>query len=223
MNLSFDLVGFRMLVGEFNPTADASARSLALYSAAVAVADEDILSQAVAVAKRSDLTKEALYEVVLQSYLFLGFPRMLSAAENLHSHFRDVGGKPRFEGISDEESKSWFLNGLSLCRQVYGPDFPPLQAKVEAFAPEIFRWMIIEGYGKVLSRPGLSISDRELSIIAFLLVENRPKQLFSHIKGALNVGVPSGLVGAVVNDLGAVVGPGFDGAKRMLEQLGIDR
>lgn len=223
MNLSFDLVGFRRLAGEFNPSADATARSLALYSAAVAVADEDILSQAVAVAKRSGLTKEALYEVVLQSYLFLGFPRMLSAAENLNSHFRDVGGKPQFEGISDEESKSWFLNGLSLCRQVYGPDFPPLQSKVEAFAPEIFRWMIVEGYGKVLSRPGLSISDRELSIIAFLLVESRPKQLFSHIKGALNVGVPSGLVRAVVNDLGPVVGPGFDGAKRMLEQLGIDR
>jgi len=223
MNLSFDLVGFRRLVGEFNPSDDASARSLALYSAAVAVADEDILSQAVTVARRSGLTKETLYEVVLQSYLFLGFPRMLNAAENLHSHFPDMGGKPRFEGVSDEESKSWFLNGLSLCRQVYGSDFPPLQSKVESFAPEIFRWMIIEGYGKVLSRPGLSVNDRELSIIAFLLVENRLKQLFSHIKGALNVGAPPGLVRAVVYDLGPVAGPGFDSAKQMLEQLGIDQ
>lgn len=223
MNLSFDSVGFRKLVGEFNPSSDASARSLALYSAAVAVADDDILSEALAVAERSGLTKEALYEVVLQSYLFLGFPRMLSAAESLGSHFPEVVADPQFESISSEESKTWFLNGLSLCRQVYGPDFPPLQAKVESFAPEVFRWMIIEGYGKVLSRPGLSIKDRELSIIAFLLVENRPKQLFSHIKGALNVGVSPSLVGAVLYDLGPVVGPGFDEAKQLLERLGIDR
>ncbi len=48
--------------------------------------------------------------------------------------------------------------------------------------------MVVEGYGKVLGRPGLTLVIRELCIIATLAVTGASKQLYSHLRGALNVG-----------------------------------
>jgi 4-carboxymuconolactone decarboxylase len=48
--------------------------------------------------------------------------------------------------------------------------------------------MVVEGYGKVLGRPGLDLATRELCIIALLVVLNAPRQLYSHLRGALNAG-----------------------------------
>jgi 4-carboxymuconolactone decarboxylase len=48
--------------------------------------------------------------------------------------------------------------------------------------------MIVEGYGKVLSRPELDVCTRELVNVAVLTVMGRPRQLYSHLRGALNTG-----------------------------------
>ena len=81
--------------------------------------------------------------------------------------------------------------------------------------------MIVEGYGKVLSRPGLDIATRELAIVAFLTVDNRPKQLMSHIRGALRVGVTTAQIGATIDDLQTVAVDGAAGARRILDQSGV--
>ena len=49
--------------------------------------------------------------------------------------------------------------------------------------------MITEGYGKVLSRPGLDLERRELCIVAACAATEQDRQLHSHLHGALNVGV----------------------------------
>lgn len=48
--------------------------------------------------------------------------------------------------------------------------------------------MVVEGYGKVLGRPGLDLPVRELCIVALLAVLGAPRQLHSHLRGALNAG-----------------------------------
>ena len=48
--------------------------------------------------------------------------------------------------------------------------------------------MVAEGYGKVLGRSGLDLVDRELCIVAMLAVQDAPRQLYSHLRGALNAG-----------------------------------
>jgi 4-carboxymuconolactone decarboxylase len=55
--------------------------------------------------------------------------------------------------------------------------------------PELDEWMIVEGYGKVLSRPGLDLGRRELCIVAACVASKQDRQLHSHLHGALNVGV----------------------------------
>ena len=202
-----------------SPRTDFRPRLLAGYSAAVALA-EDTAQQAIIETGRSRIDRTAFYEVVLQSYLLLGFPRMLAAAEVLDRVWppdQRTDGAPA--PISPAEAQRWYDDGMALCRRVYAGNFDRLRQRVTAMAPEIFRWMIIEGYGKVYSRPGLTPVERELANVSALVVEARPQQLYSHIRGAVHVGAETSLVRTVIEDLGPEVGPGYRMACEMLHRL----
>ena len=54
--------------------------------------------------------------------------------------------------------------------------------------PALDSWMVVEGYGKILSRPGLDLVRRELCIVAACAAAKQDRQLQSHLHGALNVG-----------------------------------
>ncbi len=221
MNLSVDYAHFGRQVDNFRPDSNEQSRALALYAASIVLADAEPMSRAVEAARRYEVARAKLYEVVLQSYLFLGFPRMLIAAEHLYKVWPGERGFAEPEPISAHEAAEWFAKGGALYRRVYGDKDQVLKQKVMGMAPEVFRWMLIEGYGKVLSRPELDVTDRELCIVAQLTMENREKQLHSHIRGAINVGVPRPLVKTVVEDIGDAAGIGYKTARRLLEQIEI--
>jgi 4-carboxymuconolactone decarboxylase len=48
--------------------------------------------------------------------------------------------------------------------------------------------MVEDGYGRVLGRPGLDLAVRELCIVGLLCPQDAPRQLYSHLRGALNTG-----------------------------------
>ena len=196
-------------------------RLLALYAATVATADSACMRLAVGVSAAGGVPRQALYEVVLQSYLFLGFPRMLLAAEQLEHVLPRQDASADTRPINEDEASRWFERGLILYNQVYGDKAAVLRHKVEGMAPEVFRWMIIEGYGKVLSRAGLSIVDRELAIVSFLMMENREQQLVSHMNGAVNVGAPAELLETVVHDIGEAAGEGYRTALSVMRRMGL--
>lgn len=60
---------------------------------------------------------------------------------------------------------------------------------MESLHPVLAQWIIEDGYGKVLSRSGLTIFEREFVAIAVLAVLGWNRQLESHIRGAMNIGV----------------------------------
>lgn len=64
-----------------------------------------------------------------------------------------------------------------------------MMAKMISFHPDIANWILLEGYGKVLSRKFIDTKTRELLIISNLIALGLWRQLPSHIQGALNVGV----------------------------------
>ncbi len=219
MNLSVNIEDFRHRAASIAPEHYARERLLAFYSAAIALADEPALTAAVASARNHGLNRSSLNEVVLQSYLFLGFPRMLVAAEHLHNRYKEEREGLPLTPVSGEEAAEWFERGEALCRRVYDGNYDRLKERVEEVAPEIFRWMIFEGYGKVLSRPGIDVIERELAIIACLMIEDRPAQLFSHIRGALNVGAQPSQVRQVIEDIGAAAGSGYTTSKDICLRL----
>ena len=194
-------------------------RAIAIYSATIAIGDTAAMSAAIVLAKRSGVDRPTLYEIVLQSYLFLGFPRMLGAAETLAESWpQDNVSDP---GRPDLDIQTWWDRGQENFNRVYGDKAERLRSKVEAFAPEVFDWMVLEGYGKVLSRPQLDMPLRELSIIAFLVVDNRPKQLMSHILGAVRVGTPPARIIQTVEDLRGIVPSVYKDVRQMLVRCGI--
>ena len=124
----------------------------------------------------------AVEETILQSYLFLGYP----AALNAFAEWRAVSGHPTAPPRVDEEP--WRERGDRVCRAVYAGQYDGLRDNVRALHADMEAWMVEEGYGKVLGRPGLDLRDRELCIAALLAVQDVPRQLYSHLRGALNVG-----------------------------------
>jgi len=195
---------------------------MAFYSAAITLADNALMTTAIRAGERLKVTGKQFYEIVLQSYLFLGFPRMLIAADCLNRAIPDIDLPRPPLAVSGDEARDWIDRGVDLCKEVYDKNYDLLKGRVENMAPEIFRWMVFEGYGKVLSRPGLEIIDREMAIVACLIMENRPSQLYSHMRGALNVGAEPGLLAAVVADIGESAGDGCHTAKDILSRLGVD-
>jgi len=218
LQTDIDAFSHKLKTYDLHPHPDS--RVLALYSAAITVADDGLLDAVIDMGLRINVSRETFYEIVLQSYLFLGFPRMLNAADHLEKRLPCNNSESMLVPISTDESQTWFNRGVDLCRKVYSGNYELLKNRVESFAPDIFRWMVFEGYGKVLSRPGLDPVDRELAIVACLMVEDRQKQLSSHIRGALNVDAKRILIEEVINDVAPLAPEGHQSALAILEHLG---
>ncbi|MEW5923876.1 MAG: hypothetical protein AB1746_07810 [Candidatus Zixiibacteriota bacterium] len=181
-------------------------RLISVLSAAIAVGSADFSERIMRFVKEAGIKREAVYEAVLQSYLFLGFPRMIEAALVFNKIYGDMENVGTVEKISRSEAEKWHQDGIKLCRRVYGKNYDRLEKRFLAVSPEVFRWMVLEGYGKVLSRPGLNQIERELAEVAALIVDKRERQLISHVLGSINVGAPMNLIAAVNDDIRPIAG-----------------
>jgi 4-carboxymuconolactone decarboxylase len=122
-------------------------------------------------------------EVLVQSYLFLGFP----AALNALALWRELSGRPA-PASSSSDWEGWRARGEEVCARVYGGQYSRLRENVARLHPDLEAWMLTEGYGKVLGRPGLELRVRELCVAALLAGLDAAPQLRSHLRGALHVG-----------------------------------
>ena len=170
---------------------DEPTRKLVRVAAIVAAGGEgdvrDILADA-----ESNVPHAWIEELLLQTYLFAGFPRALNAFRE----WRRRVPVPPESAAPDIDVTQWAARGRETCRAVYGPMYEKLRHNIDGLHPALDSWMIVEGYGKVLSRPGLDLPRRELCIVAACVASGQDRQLHSHLHGALNVGV----LPAVIND-----------------------
>jgi 4-carboxymuconolactone decarboxylase len=141
-------------------------------------------------------------EIILQTYLFAGFPRALNAARE----WRRISGKraPTTDESSQFDTDVWTARGEATCATVYGEFYDPLRVNIRGLHPALDAWMIVDGYGKVLGRPMLDLARRELCVVATCAVARQDRQLHSHLHGALNAGASAAAVTeslAIVADL----------------------
>jgi 4-carboxymuconolactone decarboxylase len=137
---------------------------------------------------------EAVEEVILQAHLFIGFPDALNAL----SLWREVSGHPPPPPLDDDPG-GWEARGERVCARVYGGSYRRLRENVRALHPDVDGWMVAGGYGRVIGRPGLDLATRELCIATLLAVWRVPRQLHSHLRGALNAGASVARVDAAVD------------------------
>jgi 4-carboxymuconolactone decarboxylase len=185
-------------------TLDDSTIALVRLSAVIAGSDESQVRDAFARSVQH-VPPVWVEELVIQSYLFSGFPRALNAARE----WRRVAPTPApltDEGDDVTHVDEWRQRGEETCAAVYGQMYEKLRVNVRQLHPALDAAMVVEGYGKILSRPGLDLPRRELCIVAACAVTAQDRQLHSHLHGALNVGVAPSVLTAAIDSLVPLLG-----------------
>lgn len=169
---------------------------LALISAASVLRKENFLRDLLNYSKSKKIKRSKIYETLLQTYLFAGFPNALISLYILQEII------PKKNTYKKTINNSQILSkGEKTCREIYGSKFEKLISNINSFSPELSEWLITEGYGKVISRKGLSLQERELSIISILCCQKYESQLYSHINGAIRNKVTTRKIKRVIENL----------------------
>ena len=155
---------------------------------ATARGDEEHLTELARELVNADKAKViAGFEVVLQTHLFAGFPKTIFALRL----FQTLGVSVP-DDLQDEREESVVLaDGEALCAQIYGSAYDRLREMMASLHPEFDQWMVMTGYGRVLSRRGLEARQRELAVLPVLADQRAWPQLESHAAGALRCGARS--------------------------------
>jgi len=170
---------------------------LPLICAAAALREEEHLKVLLEKSKLYGIKEKPLYESLLQNYLFTGYPSAMISLKILKEYY------PKLENVLHD---SWDLNkykerGIKNCKKIYGRTFDKLISNVKSFSPELSDWLILEGYGKVMGRKGLSLNQRELNNVSVLAALKFEDQLYSHINGAFRTKAAKEQIERVINNL----------------------
>jgi 4-carboxymuconolactone decarboxylase len=179
------------------PVLDDVALQLLELAAAIAVGDPVALEASASRTISAGVPILAVDELMLQSVLTVGWPRALVAA----GIWRTAMGEPASHAADDldyEQHREWTRRGEATCRIIYGDHYDQLRNNVRALHPALEAWMVTEGYGRTLSRPGLALALRELCTVAQTAVLRTPRQLHSHLLGAMRSGASAAQIEATL-------------------------
>jgi 4-carboxymuconolactone decarboxylase len=188
------------------PALDAATTELVRLAAVIGAGTEAEIRAAMVRVASSQVPPVWIEELILQTYLFGGFPRGLNAMRE----WRRASGRPapaRDEGERLDVAESWARQGEQTCRTVYGEMYDRLRVNIRELHPALDTWMIVEGYGKVLSRPRLDLKRRELCIVAACAVLEQERQLHSHLHGAINAGATADEVSQTLGVIDDMLSP----------------
>jgi 4-carboxymuconolactone decarboxylase len=184
---------------------DAPTGALVALASAIAQGDEPAIREAVADAVEAAVPTMWVDELLLQSVLMVGWPRTLVAAAVWRKAVPQVSEGATVD-LAYAGHPEWTARGEVTCGLIYGDNYARLRRNVSALHPALDAWMVTEGYGRTLSRPGLDLLRRELCTVAQTAVLDTPRQLHSHLRGALHAGASPAMVEAALG----VVNPFLD-------------
>lgn len=180
---------------------DAPTAALVRLAAVIATGDETQVHASLALAVEAKVPALWIDELVVQSYLFSGFPRALNAARV----WRRIAPDPSSAAESVDHI-DFRARGELTCATIYGDMYGRLRDNVARLHPALDDLMVVDGYGRVLGRPGLDLARRELCVVAACAATDQERQLHSHLHGALNAGVAPVTLRAAVDALASVLG-----------------
>jgi 4-carboxymuconolactone decarboxylase len=133
-------------------------------------------------------------EALIQSHLFLGFPRVVEAFEVLSRE----GGLHAPNALEHESRDTDFASqGAPIFDAIYADLAPVVRRRLAQHHTDFAHWIAEHAYGRVLARPGLEPAMRELLAIVCLLHSGLDRQLASHTRGAVRLGAAPAEVRAV--------------------------
>jgi alkylhydroperoxidase/carboxymuconolactone decarboxylase family protein YurZ len=190
---------------------------LPLIAASSVLRKEKIFRKFLLLAKEKKISGRKIYEVLLQNYLFAGFPSALISLKILNEIFPFAKRKNIILTYADLKKR-----GEKTCRKIYGNKYEKLIKNVDSFSPELADWLVVEGYGKVISRKQLNLKERELSIISVLIVLKYEEQLYSHINGAYKLGINNTFISELTDSLTVFGNKSYSAfGKRVLKKFSV--
>jgi 4-carboxymuconolactone decarboxylase len=185
---------------------DAPTAALVRLAAAIAGGSETAVRERFVAALAVQVTHAWIDELVIQSYLFSGFPRALNAAREWR-RIVPTATTSADDPADPRRAEEWLARGEATCHAVYDGMYEKLRENVYQLHPALDAVMVMDGYGKVLGRPGLDLARRELCVVAACAATLQDRQLHSHLHGALNVGVSPRALSASLEALTPDLGP----------------
>lgn len=170
-----DLLGRPHMGGEL--------RLLVLTSVSTCRGAFDTLGETLATARDLRMRRAAFEETLLQSVLFCGFPRCVTAFEALRDRWP---GSPGTE--DDVPAGRWRAEGQRFFDLVYAHRSAEVGAMLRGLSPSFHDFVLESAYGRVLARPGLDPRTRELIAVGALAALGQTPQLIAHGRGALRCG-----------------------------------
>lgn len=158
-------------------------RTRLLVLAVVAIQPADWLTfQAVAgTARELGVRRSEFEEALLQATLFYGFPRVVTAFEQLHEVW-PADAPPCGGSVPAEQHRA---RGRALFAAIYGKNDEAVRRKLAAFHLDFHDFVLEAAYGRILSREGLDVATRELMATGALAVSDQTPQLIAHARGAI--------------------------------------
>ncbi|MGE0144977.1 MAG: carboxymuconolactone decarboxylase family protein [Planctomycetota bacterium] len=155
-----------------------------LVTRSIGDANWQALQTLLAAARNRNFDRDRFDETLLQGVLFFGFPRLVTAYETLATVWPANDG----DKIAGLPPHAQAAAGRALFDAVYGKNAAAVHAKLLGFHDEFHAFVIEAAYGRILSRPGMPVVERELIAVAALTTLRQVPQLIAHARGAATFG-----------------------------------
>ncbi|NWF49533.1 MAG: hypothetical protein HXY49_03220 [Ignavibacteriaceae bacterium] len=187
---------------------------LPLISSASVLRKEKLLKLLIENALKNSISSVKIYETLLQTYLFAGFPSALISLKIAGKIFDYRGRNKPLLSIKELQTK-----GAAACKRIYGDRYEKLIKNVSSFSIDLSDWLITEGYGKVLSRKSLGLKQRELCIISILASMKYEEQLISHLFGAARLKIKPETIYDLFDNLKVIDKSGSEFGLKLLNKI----
>src|SRR3989449_1164460 len=165
---------------------DPQTLALVRIAAATATGDEVKLRDRMIAARAVHVPPPWVDELLLQSFLNVGYPLALVAFGVWRSVAGPVLESEQGESMAHPDWERWTTRGVAACGEVYGRTFHKLMLNLRALHPAVEPLVVVDAYGKILARPGLDSKRRELCTFAAIALQQADRQLHARLRGALN-------------------------------------
>jgi 4-carboxymuconolactone decarboxylase len=186
-----------------NPPGDPEMRCLALLHGATCIGRFDAVAELHALADRLQIPAARQREAALQVAAYGGFPRTIEGLSLLAERAPAAAG----ECAPEPEAAERRVRGRVVWDRIYAEQADEVLAWLGTLAPELPGWVLDDAYGRVLSRPGLELAERELLGVAALALMGLSSPLASHVRGALRNGSNAEAVGDILRACRSLAAP----------------
>jgi alkylhydroperoxidase/carboxymuconolactone decarboxylase family protein YurZ/ADP-ribose pyrophosphatase YjhB (NUDIX family) len=191
-------------------------RRLLVIAAAGACGDLSLVESETRAALTEGEDRARIEETLLQLVPYAGFPRALSAFASARPAMGPSAAprSPLFGHYRLDEEPSPHL-GLETFHAVYADSVPRIAERLTDLHPVLPAWTLEFAYGRVLSRLGLALLDRELLAVSTLTALGRcDDALVGHARAALRLGASRADMDAAVAAVPYSAGEGKRSAAR---------